>query len=247
MREQLAILKEAQKLDEKLRSLEREKTSLQNDARQAAHRLDDLRKSGEAADQDTRAKRMQTDRLELDLGGHEDKVKKLTVQLNTVKTNKEYAALQHEIAAHKADASLIEDQLLALLDEMDQADEARTRHEEQLAAEQKRQQEVEQRVAQETAAIDQKTARLARERDEKTYRIDAELRQLYGGLLAKRDGRAMVRATLLDDDTRSCSGCFMRLTSNTTSQLMGGESLVRCHSCGRILYIDDDEKSDETS
>ena len=63
---------------------------------------------------------------------------------------------------------------------------------------------------------------------------------LYERLLGTKDGQAVVRATRADADNRVCSGCFMRLTSNTTSLLMGAGEVVRCHSCGRMLYIDDE-------
>jgi predicted nucleic acid-binding Zn-ribbon protein len=33
----------------------------------------------------------------------------------------------------------------------------------------------------------------------------------------------------------------MSLTTNTVSLLMGGDKLVYCHSCGRILFLADDE------
>jgi len=189
------------------------------DLRQAARRLEEAQRTGAEVQEDLRAKRLEVDHLDLELKGHEEKIKRLTVQLNTVKTNKEYAALQHEIAGHKADASLLEDRMLALMEDMDRAEAARVRHESRLESERRKHDETREHVERETAALDAKIADLARRREALMGEINKELRDLYQGLLAKRDGRAMVRAAPLDGDNRSCSGCFMRLTSNTTSRL----------------------------
>ena len=184
---------------------------------------------------------MEIDRLELDLKTQEGKIEKLNIQLNTVKTNKEYSTLQHEIAVHKADASHIEDQMLALMDEMDGFEAGRDDRRSELAARETRLREMEEHAKSESAAIDTKADALRRERAERLTGISDETKLIYERLMATRDGRAMVRATRLTGDMRSCSGCYMRLTSNSTSILMSGEILVRCNSCGRILYIDDDE------
>jgi len=36
-----------------------------------------------------------------------------------------------------------------------------------------------------------------------------------------------------------CGGCSMNVTTQTLNELMGGEDLVFCLSCSRILYLDE--------
>ena len=240
-REELVRLRAVQRLDEQALFLRREKARLERDAREARARLKAAADAAGGAESDLKTRRRESDRIELDLKGKEEQIRRLTVQLNTVRTNKEYSALQHEIAALQADVSLLEDQLLAILEENDRIQAAIQVRRENIEREERNVRQIEEHVRHEISAIDEKLARLEAEREALVAQVADELRALYEGLMTKRDGRAMVRATPLEGDARSCSGCFMRLTSNTTSLLLGGHELVRCHSCGRILYIDDEE------
>ena len=58
---------------------------------------------------------------ELDLKTREEGVAKFRISLNTAKTNKEYAAILTQINTIKADNSKLEDQVLRLMQEVDQA------------------------------------------------------------------------------------------------------------------------------
>ena len=64
---------------------------------------------------ETRRKDISTkkiDRKELDLKTDEGEISKYNVQLNSIKTNKEYTALCSEIGSKKADMSILEDVIL---------------------------------------------------------------------------------------------------------------------------------------
>lgn len=241
--DQLEKLREVQRLDEQIHFFERETANLQRDVDEAQLQHDRVKQKTSAAEADKKSRRMEMDRLELELKGEEEKIARLNTQLNQVKTNKEYATLQHEIAVHTADASRVEDQMLSLMEEMDGAEQARAGHAQELAVEEARVQEARAHVDGEKAAIEGKIAALREQRAAAMANVEPGMQQVYERLMTTRDGRAMVRAVRVIADDRSCSGCFMRLTPNTSSMLMRGDSLVRCHSCGRILYIDDEEET----
>lgn len=179
------------------------------------------------------------DRKELELKTKEQKVAQLTIQLNSIRTNKEYSALQHEIAGVKADASLLEDELLVILDETDKEEAARKEHETGLKQAEQDFARLQARSKEEDSLLDADLHKLHEQRQSTLNEVPGELRLLYERLLGTKDGQAVVRAMRADADNRVCSGCFMRLTSNTTNLLLGGGEVVRCYSCGRILYIDD--------
>ena len=63
--------------------------------------------------------RMAGDGVEADIKGKEERIGKLQVQLNAVKTNAEYQAVQKEIAGIRADQSRVADRILDALGELD--------------------------------------------------------------------------------------------------------------------------------
>jgi predicted nucleic acid-binding Zn-ribbon protein len=236
MREEIKMLIQLQELDTAVRSLKLTKEKLAKDAAEADRAAQAEKQT--LADRSSEAKsfRMALDKRELDLKEAEGRIKKLEVQLNTVKTNKEYAAFQHEILGLKADKSRIEDEILKMFEQSEQQQKEikllAAKAEEAAAAVRER------KKANETALQDAnaRIGRVQKERTELSEKIPPSFRSPYERLLTRSDGRAMAACR-----NYVCSGCRMSLTTNIVSLLMGGDKLVFCQSCGRILYIADDE------
>ncbi len=136
--------------------------------------------------------------------------------------------------------------MLALLEENDKEEAARKDHETRLKKGEQDFAQLRAKTKEEESILDADILKLRDQHATLLNEVPSELRMLYERLLGTKDGQAVVRATRADADNRVCSGCFMRLTSNTTSLLMGAGEVVRCHSCGRILCIDDgpEDKAD---
>ena len=66
-----------------------------------------------------KALQLQMKQKEGELQTREDQIKKLNTQLMQLKTNREYTAMQHEIDTLKADNSLMEEAIIAVLDGID--------------------------------------------------------------------------------------------------------------------------------
>jgi uncharacterized protein len=94
-------------------------------------------------------------------------------------------------------------------------------------------------IASRKKVITDEIARQQAQRAEAMAALSPVHRELYERLRQKADGKAVVGAR-----RGACEGCFMDLTSNTINQLMGGDELIRCHSCGRILYLVADDPDD---
>ncbi len=154
-------------------------------------------------------------------------------QLMEVKTNREYQALQVEIAGGEAEVTRLED---VILERMLDGDE--------LAAEVAR---AEVRLAEQRAAIEAERAELEREQAEVAQRLEeleAERRQqvgvlaphlltLFENVAKQRNGVAVVEAR----DGR-CAWCQVRLRPQLYNNIRLNESLIQCESCQRILYFD---------
>jgi predicted nucleic acid-binding Zn-ribbon protein len=236
MREEIKMLIQLQELDATVRSLKLAKNKLVKDAAEVDRATQAEKQTLTDKSSEAKSFRMALDKRELDLKEAEGRIKKLEVQLNTVKSNKEYAAFQHEILGLKADKSRIEDEILKMFEQSEQQQkeikQLTAKAEDAAAAVSAR------RKAIETALqdADARIARVQKERTELSAKIPPNFRNPYERLLTRSDGRAMAACR-----NYVCSGCRMSLTTNTVSLLMGGDKLVYCQSCGRILFLSDDE------
>lgn len=238
MSESIDILKQLQALDAqlyRLRAARRQKPlALEQQQRAVANQ----QANAQAVEAKLKALQIQHKQKEMDLGTREGNVKKLQSQLFQVKTNKEYTAMQHEIEQCKADSSLLEEEIIALLDAVDQAGRE---HREQLAIVGKEQaalREQEARVNAELKTIDEDIAKLDQQRGALTPSVEPATLSIYERILANREGLALV--PLLHD---SCGGCHMLQRPQVIHEVHMKTKLVTCESCSRILYLANSDAS----
>ncbi len=169
---------------------------------------------------------------EVDLRAAEGEAEKLTVQLNQAKTNKEYTAFQHEIAGKKADASRVEDDLLAMMGDAEEL-EGDAREIERAMAQLERQQSDEAKgVADDAAKLEAQIAELQEGRRAASDKVDGALLDEYERIAAKKGASALAPVV-----GNSCQGCFMELPPQMCHVLRGGRKVVKCPNCGRLLYM----------
>ncbi len=229
----LDVLKQMQVLDNRILAMAEEKEAFVAERRKfEAECAAEERALAAVSAQTQEIQKMEKAR-ELDLKTLEDKKNRLKAQLLTVKTNKEYSTLQSEIRTVYADIEKMEESGIQELTAIDglsaqvkeregQAGAAKERLAAQLAKE-----------AEAFARIDGQIAEVRTEWDRVAAGVPAETLELYRKIAAGRDGIAVVPV-----EGTSCGGCFMGLTPQTINLLMGGESVVQCRSCRRILYLD---------
>lgn len=170
---------------------------------------------------------------EVDLASKEERVKKHDGQLAQVKTNQEYKALQTEIATLKADASLVEDEVLKLMDEVEAAKAGVQKEKEALAAEEQALAREKQQLTEERQAKEKRVSGLDSEREAHLGEVDRETAAAYDRLVTARAGIALARV-----DGEGCGACQMVLRPQLINEVQLGEKLVFCESCARILYIE---------
>jgi len=233
---ELKRLCELQAIDSAIDGLRRRRADLE---REAAAEEEHIRLAGEeleAARTNSHDLRRVVDKKELELKRVEEKIRVLQGQLNRVKTNREFTALQHEIAGFKADASLLEDESLQMLERTDIARQRIADAEATLAEAEKSCVAHREAIRARQEKVDQEIGTLLQQRSAPLAEVNRSHREMYEQLRTRSDGMAVVAAR-----NGVCQGCFMNLTSNTVNLLMGGDELIRCHSCGRILFLDDQD------
>ena len=148
--------------------------------------------------------------------------------------------MQQEIASLKADNSLLEEDIIKIIDEVEAAQEEVKKEKERLKSCEKDFGTKEQELAESEKKLNSDVEGLEKQRNEIIGQVDPETRDLYSRVSAKKQGRALAR--VVGD---LCSACQIKLRPQILNEVMGGDRLVSCESCSRFLYIETDSASQD--
>lgn len=233
--EQIKLLIELQKLDSQIYKLRRELanqpvliSNLEEEFKQKEVML-------KKAEEDLKTLTMKRKEQEIELETKEGGIKKLQVQLYQIKTNKEYQAMEKEIASQKADVSIIEEGIIKILDQIDGCMKEIVKQKEQLSVQR-------QEFTEEKAKIDLKTKEIETalqgfdsDRAGLVQKIDKDFLAKYDRILNSKNGVAMVPV-----QKDACGGCNINLPPQVINEIRMKQELIFCGSCARILYIEED-------
>jgi len=174
--------------------------------------------------------------LEASLAEKEALIKKHERELNEVKTNDAYKALQNEIAAAKKESDSIETEILSCMDEIDSA----SKQEKDLVSGLKKEEENSQlkikTLEAQKAGLDSKISSLEEERQTFVSAIAPDALKRYDKLRSQRNGTALSEAKKQGNNF-ICSQCNMLLRPQDVVNLTKKDQFVPCESCQRILYL----------
>jgi predicted nucleic acid-binding Zn-ribbon protein len=184
------------------------------------------------------AKQRQTDNqgarraLEKDLAVVQGRLTKFKDQLMEVKTNKEYTAMQHEIASAQDSVRGFEDQILELLVGADELDTAVKSTDAALGQERAQ-------VAKERTAREQGTSAMGPEIEALLQRRALVVAEMSRDALALFDHVSRSRKGSVVAETRDghCTACHVRLRPQMFNEVLRGDRLIQCESCNRILFV----------
>jgi predicted nucleic acid-binding Zn-ribbon protein len=176
----------------------------------------------------------QTERRAADreLGVVQSRLTKFKDQLMEVKTNKEYTAMQHEIATAEEGVRTYEDQVLTLLVQADELTAAVKAADAALAGEESKAKQVGAAVDAERGRLDGELTTLAGTREEVERQLPPDLVRLFADTAAKRRGIAV--SEIRDGH---CHACQVRLRPQLIMEVRKGDRIAQCESCSRILYV----------
>lgn len=181
--------------------------------------------------------------LEKDVAVVDTRLSRFDEHKAAVKTNHEYTALLHEIAAAKAEKDAVEERILILLEAADliEADIAAA---DAALAELKTGSDAARRaIVSERTALEAELATLADTRRQEAAHVETSLLAKYDQLLKLRRSLAVVPMV-----REVCAACHVRLRPAVTLQVRRNDTIVQCDSCQRILYfVPDQPQSDGAS
>jgi len=226
--EQLLVLQDRQ---QKIKQIQTEVETLPLQKKSLDAQLAASMAGVEMLKQKARKVEMDRKKLELDVGTRTESISRLKTQQYQTRKNDEFQAIGHEIERYENEIRKIEDEELELMME---ADKLRA----DLGVEEKKAATVKESVARQTAELNAKSKtlesrleELTKERAEIAGKIDEDLLGRFERLF-KSKGDAVV----VPLEHEVCTGCHMKVTTQTAHRAKAGKEIVSCENCGRILY-----------
>ena len=170
--------------------------------------------------------------LETEIGTADEKVRKYRTQQLSVKKNDEYQAIGHEVETMEAAISALEEKELAVMYSIDEAKKkfaaAEAVLKQNIVGHETRIRDLRTREASLTAELQKAQADVAEVRAP----IDAPSLKIYDRIAA----RGLPACVSIHEG--KCSGCHLKVSSESDSDSRKGEKLATCDQCGRIVYFE---------
>ncbi len=234
MIDKIDVLKRVQSLKNKVDELEASQERRKQDVHKKRAQIEKEKTLAKEKQEEKVAVQKDIDRKELDLKTNEGAITKFNVQLNSIKTNKEYSALISEIGSKKADMSILEDEILDTMSKLEIAKQGFEKATDNLRNEEESLKDLIHSVDAEVKETDTEIEKIKGEQKKYIDLLDEHSLANYNRLSNIKGGKAIVPVI-----GNVCGGCFMNIRTQTLNALMGSKDLVFCQSCSRILYLDE--------
>jgi len=195
-------------------------------------RLDEAKHAVDAAKEKLKANQDARRDAEKDVAVYQGRLTKFKDQLSAVKTNREYTAMQHEIATAQSDLGNVEEKVLERMVEADELTAVLKRAEATLAAQSK---EIEAEKKALSADVEKTAASLSQATEKRAGLVkdlEPRLVDLFEQVAKVRKGIAICAATR----DGLCSLCHVRLRPRVFQQVRQNDLIIQCDSCQRLLY-----------
>ncbi|MBN1567984.1 MAG: hypothetical protein JXA73_09065 [Acidobacteria bacterium] len=196
---------------------------------------DELRRTRESHEQQVaRSKELANRRraLEGDVDLSRSKLSRLKDQLMSVKTNKEYTAMLHEIQIAENQIRSEEDKILEIMEEMEDKEKAIKGSELEMN---KKLAELQTGIRETNDSAPRMEAELEKLRQHKVQtesQVGEELLSRYRRIAEARKGVALAEAK-----DELCSACHVRIRPQMYAELLRTDNIHVCDSCSRILFV----------
>ena len=226
--EKLLVLQDR---DQRIRTLKTELKNAPIERKDLETRLAATAAGAETAKANLRELEVEKKRLEVEAQGKRDQINRFKTQQMQTRKNEEFQALGNEIAHFEKEISKIEDRELEVMEQIETARPALAEAERKVA-------EAKSRVASQITDLEAKIAIINEtlktaeaERGALAVGIDEDLLDQYNRLFASKGGNPVVAL-----EHEVCTGCHMKLTTQTLVRVRGAKEITHCEQCGRILY-----------
>ncbi len=171
--------------------------------------------------------------FELEMQSQNDKLKKLEVQLFTLKNNKEYAAMLKEINDIKKNNEKIEESILEIMYQYDKEKEAHKIIENEVKEFEALNQKEKEEKKKEEEILREDLKEKNKIRGSHSITVNKNTVSIYEKILKNKNDFAVVEVK-----SEVCQGCHMRVPPQMINDLILSEELFFCPHCARIIYLE---------
>ncbi len=228
MLEKLLLLQDR---DQKIRQIQLEVKTLPQQRKNLEAQLAANAATLESLKQRARQLEMERKKLELDVGTRQNSISRLKTQQYETRKNDEFQAMGHEIERYEKEIVQLEDQELELMEQADKLKSEISTQEKMAAAgrDSVNRQLVD--LDQKAKTLEARLGDLAKEREQLATTIDEDVLYRYERLFSSKGDAAVVAV-----EHGVCTGCHMKVTTQTAVRAKSDSEIVSCEQCGRILY-----------
>jgi len=190
----------------------------------------------------TRRKHLQASigNKEVEVKGIDQRLEKLRNELNSASNSKLHSALLTELNVIKVSRGEVEDKMLLEMEQVEQLQQQIAAIDTQIVERTKLKNTAQAQLDERTADIGQRLSELEAERQQAAALVPEAALAIFDDMADTHDGEAMGAVEEIDRRNReyACGACNMHLPFEQVSKLTsGGDALMRCPSCGRILFM----------
>lgn len=219
-----------QECDKKLQDMEKQLKDIPARKNSELERLEKHKASLNEATEALKHRQSGLKDVELEADAKKESITKLRKQQLDIKTNKEFKAIESEIAGIEKDLQAIEERELTVMEEIEQASAEVKSAEEDLKKEESEVGEDIKALDARAAEIEAKLNEVKAERERAAQDVDPEWLATYERLLSRK---GLVLVPLRDG---TCGGCNMQVPPYVIHDAGKHTSIVTCVHCGRMLY-----------
>ena len=230
MQEHIESLQKLQTVDIRIRELTEGLEKYPNEINNLKKDLLEKEESIQLKETNLAELRTQRNDFESSLRSNQEAIKNSEARLFSIKTHREYEALQKEITDARKENLEIEDQTISVMTEIEETEAT-------LAEEQETYATLKEQYAQQIAEKEKKIEELEisrepaeREKSELISKIDPKILPLYEKIF-KKNGRALALA-----ENEQCTSCHINIPPQLYNEILKQLKPVQCPNCKKILY-----------
>ena len=163
-------------------------------------------------------------------------LKKSQSKLTDIKNNKEYQAALKEIDNLKRHQSMIEDEILILMEQVEEMETKCSLNEQTKKELQTKYEQTKKEITREIELLDREYNEINKEKSSFSNSIEKDLLNRYSYLKDRMGGRAIGPVI-----NGICQACHMGIPPQRFNELRRGNALLFCPNCQRIIYWAEDE------
>jgi uncharacterized protein len=243
VKEEVTLMIHLQEMDTEIIILKREKTEIP--VRIAELNDEITRLTDSLAHEQERAGNLEMEKRSKESGlkSEEDRLAGSEKKLSGVKTNKEYQAAQKEIEEHRIQNSLLEEQILLTMDQLDALKIEITKNEEEFADRSRVIQDEIKILTAKASAIEDQVIQKETARKAVIKGVNSSFLATYERLM-----RTFRNEPVLVKVRRGvCNGCFMNLPPQFFNELLRDRDIKTCPNCARLIYLEEEIEKDSAN